>query len=51
MLSVSSNQKNQRGGACGTYGGKRGAFRILVEESEGKKHKEKLRVGEKVKLK
>jgi hypothetical protein len=24
-------------GACGTYGGKRGAYRLLVEEAEGKK--------------
>jgi hypothetical protein len=38
MLSVSSNQKNQMRGVCGTMGERRGAYRVLVEEPEGKKN-------------
>jgi len=29
-------KKNKMGGACGTYGERRGAYRILVGKSEGK---------------
>jgi hypothetical protein len=30
-------EKNEVGGACGTYGGGRGAYRILVERPEGRR--------------
>ena len=30
-------EKNEMGGACSTYGEMRGVYRVLVEESEGKR--------------
>jgi len=30
-------EKNETGGACSAYGGKRGVYRILVGKSEGKR--------------
>jgi hypothetical protein len=30
-------KKNEMGGACGTYGDRRGAYRVLVGRLEGKK--------------
>jgi hypothetical protein len=30
-------EKNETGGACSTYGGKRGAYRILVGRPEGRR--------------
>jgi hypothetical protein len=30
-------EKNKMGGACSTYGGKRGAYRILVVRPEGRR--------------
>jgi hypothetical protein len=31
-------KKNEMGGACGTYGGRRGSYGVLVRKSEGRSH-------------
>ena len=33
-------KKNEVGGACGTYGERRGIYRVLVGKLEGKNHSE-----------
>ena len=37
QIFVSLNQEKGMGGACGTYGGRTGACRILVGKPEGKR--------------
>jgi hypothetical protein len=35
-------KRNEIGGACGTYGKRRGAYKVLVENPEEKNHMEYL---------
>ena len=34
------SEKNEMGGACSTYGGSRGVYRVLVGKPKGKNHLE-----------